>query len=94
MKLQPQRTKIINVIIISALEFSSLPPYLPMQVIDKPGQTAETFLQHHFPDAEQFIFLPPTFSIVITALAQNEKKWLCLQQINFAAPRLMLQQRR
>ena len=72
MKLQPRRTKIINVIIISHLEFSSLPPYLPMQLIDEPGETAETFLQHRFPDAEQFIFLPPTFSAVITALSQNE----------------------
>jgi hypothetical protein len=67
MKLQPQRTKLINNIIISPLEFPSLPPYLPMQLIDKPGQTAETILQHHL-----FIFLPPTFSAVITALDHNE----------------------
>jgi hypothetical protein len=40
-----------------------------MQLIDEPGVTAETFLQHRFPDAEQSIFLPPTFSAVITALA-------------------------
>jgi hypothetical protein len=72
MKLRPRRTKIRNVIVISPSEFLSLPPFLPIPVTDESGQTAETFLQHHFPDAKQFIFLPPTFSAVISALVHNE----------------------
>jgi len=43
-----------------------------MQLMDETGQTAETFLQHRFPDAEQFIFLPPPSSAIIGALVHNE----------------------
>jgi len=72
MKLRPRRTEIRNVIVISPSEFLSLPPFLPIQVTDESVQGAETFLQHRFPDAELFLFLPPTFSSVISSLIHNE----------------------
>ncbi len=81
MKLRPRRTKILNVIVISPSEFLSLPPFLPIQVTDESGQVADIFLQHRFPDAEQFIFLPFTFSSVISAFIHNEFSWSIYREL-------------
>jgi hypothetical protein len=43
-----------------------------MQVIEDPGREVEPFLKNHFPDAESFVFLPDSFTSVITALVHNE----------------------
>jgi hypothetical protein len=43
---------------------------MPVQVMKTPGWEVE-FLESHFPDAK-FVFLPDSFTPMITALAINE----------------------
>jgi hypothetical protein len=71
MKLRPRRNLLRNVLILSHPEFTSLPPFLPMQVVEEPGQEVDSFLENRFPNAKLFVFLPDTFTSVITALVNN-----------------------
>jgi hypothetical protein len=42
-----------------------------MQVVEEPGQEVDSFLENRFPNAKLFVFLPDSFTSVITALANN-----------------------
>jgi hypothetical protein len=71
MNLRPRRNLLRNVIILSHPEFTSLPPYLPMQVVEEPWQEVDSFLENRFPNAKLFVYLPDSFTSVITALVNN-----------------------
>jgi hypothetical protein len=42
-----------------------------MQVVEEPGREVDSFLENRFPNAELFVFLPETFTSVITVLVNN-----------------------